>query len=59
VVRALEPVHPLIDCASPLCPLLAPGCGLKTVLQEGMHNFIATLDNYTLADICPSELKNL
>ncbi len=51
VIQKLEPAHPLIDCTSPLCPLLEQKCGLKTALDTAQDCFIATLNRYTLKDI--------
>lgn len=51
VVRALEEVTELIDCANPPC-VLRSGCLLKGVLDAGLEAFYATLDQHTLADVC-------
>ncbi|MBY5921460.1 nitric oxide-sensing transcriptional repressor NsrR [Ferrimonas balearica] len=49
VVRALEPLK-LVDCGSPFCHIV-PACRLKDVLQEATDAFLASLDQYTLADM--------
>ncbi|MFZ6742482.1 RrF2 family transcriptional regulator [Undibacterium sp. JH2W] len=49
IIRELEGVTALIDCASPPCALRG-NCQLKTVLDEALYAFYATLDKYTLQD---------
>ncbi|EFE97567.1 MULTISPECIES: nitric oxide-sensing transcriptional repressor NsrR [Serratia] len=49
VVRALEPLS-LVNCSGDFCHI-TPACRLKQVLQQGVQNFLAELDNYTLADM--------
>lgn len=49
VIRALEPLQ-LINCGEPYCTIL-PACKLKGVLDEATQAFLATLDQYTLADM--------
>ncbi|MES2494898.1 MAG: Rrf2 family transcriptional regulator [Pseudomonadota bacterium] len=48
VVRHGEPDLQLADCGT--C-LIAPACGLNTVLSEALGAFLAVLDRYSLADI--------
>lgn len=36
------------------CPLL-PGCALKSVMVQATKNFLATLDEYSLADLLPQQ----
>jgi len=53
VVRDTEDNMNIVECFDPTrqsCPLL-PACTLKSVLTEARHNFIATLDRYTLKDV--------
>jgi Rrf2 family nitric oxide-sensitive transcriptional repressor len=55
VVRDMEPGFELAECFRPgatACRLL-PGCALKPVLRDAGHAFLASLDNYTLADLLP------
>jgi len=48
VVRHGEPDLRLADCGE--C-LIAPACGLNSVLGEALGAFLAVLDHYSLADI--------
>ncbi|WP_298444634.1 nitric oxide-sensing transcriptional repressor NsrR [uncultured Ferrimonas sp.] len=57
VVRALEPLK-LVDCSNPFCHIV-PACKLKNVLVEAGNAFLATLDNYTLADMLGSDRDEL
>lgn len=50
LLRRLEGVKPLIDCAEPPCAL-SGGCRLKGVLDEALAAFFAVLDRYTLQDL--------
>ena len=50
VVRDLEGVHALIDCAQPPCTLRG-ACRLKGALDAAQQAFFAALDAYTLADV--------
>lgn len=52
VVRATEPDFALVECftSGNRC-LITPRCRLKGVLKEALHDFMATLDRYTLADL--------
>lgn len=49
VVRLLEDITVLIDCAEPPCRLRGR-CHLKGMLDEALAAFFAVLDRYTLAD---------
>ncbi|MFZ6871347.1 RrF2 family transcriptional regulator [Undibacterium sp. Di27W] len=49
VIRELEGVTALIDCATPPCALRG-NCQLKSVLDQALYAFYATLDKYTLQD---------
>ncbi|OHX14924.1 BadM/Rrf2 family transcriptional regulator [Chromobacterium sphagni] len=53
VVRALEGLSQLIDCAEPPCALYG-GCRLKGALDAALLVFFQTLDGYTLRDIIAS-----
>ena len=55
LVREMEPDLNLVECFGPdnTC-VIAPICSLKGVLNEALQSFLATLDQYTLADITPS-----
>lgn len=51
VLRALEEVEQLIDCAEPPC-VLKSRCLLKSALDGGLEAFYAKMDEQTLADVC-------
>ena len=48
VVRVSEDGFNLVDCGS--C-IIAPACGLTSVLSEATQAFLAVLDRYSLADL--------
>lgn len=48
VVRFTEDGFDLVDCGS--C-VIAPACGLTSVLREALAAFMAVLDGYSLADL--------
>jgi Rrf2 family nitric oxide-sensitive transcriptional repressor len=53
VVRRMEGDMPLVECfrrATNRCPI-TPVCQLSGILDEARTNFLATLDQYTLADL--------
>jgi Rrf2 family nitric oxide-sensitive transcriptional repressor len=50
VVRDMEGQWKVIDCNSPVCPIL-PGCALRGVLNEARDAFLQVLDGYSLADL--------
>ena len=53
VVRATEASFRLVEChdaATNTCPIVLV-CGLKSLLNEALEAFIATLDKHTLADL--------
>ncbi|KPD16368.1 hypothetical protein ADM96_26240 [Burkholderia sp. ST111] len=53
VVRTTETDFFLVECldrSNPLCAIDS-ACILKGALREALDNFLATLDNYTLADV--------
>ena len=52
VVRATEPDFALVECfaAGNNC-IITKNCRLPEVLNEALRSFVATLDQYTLADI--------
>ncbi len=52
VVRHSEGGFTLVDCGS--C-LIAPACGLPSVLREALGAFMAVLDRYTLADLAEEQ----
>lgn len=61
VVRAMEPDLGLVECMRPdnRC-VITEGCQLQHMLAEARTAFTATLDRYTLADICdPPRAKSL
>ena len=48
LIRATEDGFELVDCGR--C-LVAPACGVTSVLSEALGAFLAVLDRYTLADM--------
>jgi Rrf2 family nitric oxide-sensitive transcriptional repressor len=55
VVRATEPHFDLVECFDAqrnTCPI-DRACGLKGVLYDAQHAFLAVLDRHTLADFLP------
>jgi Rrf2 family transcriptional regulator, nitric oxide-sensitive transcriptional repressor len=59
VVRAAEPDFFIVECldrSNPLCRIDS-ACILKGALREALDNFLATLDNYTLADVLEKRPK--
>lgn len=52
LVRQTEPDFALVECfdaATDQCPI-TPACKLRTVLHDALAQFLAVLDQYTLAD---------
>lgn len=49
IIRGLENVTEMIDCADPPCALRGR-CQLKSILDRAMNAFFEVLDEYTLAD---------
>ncbi|HSP00469.1 MAG TPA: Rrf2 family transcriptional regulator [Thioalkalivibrio sp.] len=58
VVRDMEENLEIIHCSEPLCIIL-PDCRLKTLLNDAMAAFMATLDDCTLADLVRQKEKKL
>ena len=59
VVRQAEPNLKLVECFDPVtntCPI-ARSCGLKSILNEGLLAFLATLDQHTLAELVTSKRR--
>jgi Rrf2 family nitric oxide-sensitive transcriptional repressor len=57
VVRGMEPELGLVAClrtGEQLC-VIAPACRLKSILSSATDQFLASLDEYTLADITASK----
>jgi len=53
VVRGMEPELGVVSClrgGEDPCAI-APACRLKSILSDATHQFLATLDEHTLADI--------
>ena len=48
VIRHTEDDFDLVGCGN--C-IIAPACGLTSVMDEALQAFIKVLDNYTLADV--------
>jgi len=60
VVRALEPNLHMVECfdvESNTCPIV-PVCGLKIPLRKALDAFLATLDEYSLADVVQNSSSN-
>jgi Rrf2 family nitric oxide-sensitive transcriptional repressor len=60
VVRACEPHMHMVECfdkESNTCPIV-PVCGLKAPLRAALESFLATLDQYTLADAVQTASHN-
>lgn len=53
VIRVLENVTELIDCADPPCALRGQ-CQLKSLMDQALDAFFGVLDRYTLADAVAS-----
>lgn len=53
VVRAIEGVSEVVNCAEPPCPLRAD-CQLRALLRQAQEAFLATLDAVPLADLMPA-----
>lgn len=60
VVRQMETQLELVNCHEPPCPI-TPQCKLKSVLDKARDAFLASLDEYTLADLRqrPAQLRVL
>lgn len=60
LVRVTESDFNLVPCFDPAeqgsCPIV-PACVLKSALQRAMHEFLAVLDDYTLADLIRPERR--
>lgn len=60
VVKACEPNMHMVECfdkESNTCPIV-PVCGLKAPLRAALESFLATLDQYTLADAVQTASHN-
>ena len=58
LIRETEPDMALVECFSAdnhCC--ITPVCGLKHALFDALQAFLATLDEYTLADLLPEKQK--
>lgn len=58
VVRAMEVTLDPINCNHPAC-CLKINCRLKPILNRAMESFVATLDEYTLADVSQQDVRDL
>lgn len=61
VVRGMEPelgVVPCLRAAERTC-VIAPACALKSILSAATAQFLATLDEHTLADITTAKPRLL
>jgi Rrf2 family nitric oxide-sensitive transcriptional repressor len=61
VVRHAEGHMDLVECFDPETSTcrIAPACALRGVLAEALEAFLATLDEYTLADLVSRRRKSL
>ena len=50
VVRRTEKQLDVIDCTTPICPLIS-GCELRSALSQARDAFLQVLDRYTVADL--------
>lgn len=53
VIRAMEGTGEIINCDTPKCPLVRM-CELRSILRKGQNAFLATLDEFTVADLTNS-----
>jgi Rrf2 family nitric oxide-sensitive transcriptional repressor len=51
VLLGLEPTRSLVDCDDPPC-VLRQRCSVKGALDQALASFYATLNEYTLAELC-------
>ncbi|WP_086931851.1 Rrf2 family transcriptional regulator [Agarilytica rhodophyticola] len=58
MVAMLENTLEVIDCQSPLCPIM-PACDLKKVLNKATEAFMNVLKQYSLADLTESRQQEL
>jgi len=57
VVRGMEPELGVVTClrsGEQPC-VIVPACGLKSILKQATAQFLATLDEHTLADVSSSK----
>ncbi|HYB51945.1 MAG TPA: Rrf2 family transcriptional regulator [Burkholderiaceae bacterium] len=60
VVRDMEERFDIVECFREEpgdCPLL-PACALRSVLADARHNFLSTVDRYTLQDVIGSGVSS-
>ncbi len=60
VVRDMEPDLALVECfrADNQC-VITPDCQLKTMLNDALQAFLATMDHYTLKDMTANDAPAL
>jgi Rrf2 family nitric oxide-sensitive transcriptional repressor len=58
VLLALQPTESLVDCDTPPC-VLRQRCSLKGALDQALAAFYASLNEYTLAELCRSRTANV
>jgi Rrf2 family nitric oxide-sensitive transcriptional repressor len=58
VLQGLEPTRSVVDCDVPPC-VLRQRCSLKGALDQALAAFYATLNEYTLAELCRSRTANV
>ena len=58
IVRQFEQGSPLVECFGEgnQC-LITPACQLKNIFAQAMEQFFSELDQYTLADLVPTQQK--
>lgn len=58
VVRAFETTLNPVNCRQPRCEF-SPDCRLKNVFNKGVQQFLAVLNEYTLADLLDKKIRSL
>lgn len=58
MVRLLENTLNIVNCHEPYC-VLTPACHLKHALAKATEAFMATLENYSLADLVEKRREEL
>ena len=56
ILRAFEPTLNPVNCAQPRCEF-SPDCKLKNILNNAMRQFLAVLNEHTLADLLDKKIR--
>lgn len=51
VMRTLEENQPIVNCTTPMCPLLEARCRLQGILFKANEAFMAPLESVRIADL--------